>query len=202
MKKSTRRILTISLLAVLLVSMSVFASADGEFVDGDAWEIFTIGSANYTAHVHTDGEVYTDRIFDGAEPYYHTFGVEDSAGFFGTYSETVTFAHTTTSGSDFYISYVHAAGEDLQLYASFTTSGELTQNEQWHYIDPASPSGNYAVGVRFQGNYGTWQVSSGIVLQSIEDLQPAALPLPLYTGSGSITFAPTGTYYIAAYPCD
>lgn len=198
--KTSRKVFAFALIAVLLLSISATASATDGFVSGSAWEVFTVASKSYTAAVHTTARVYQVEIFDRAEEYYHTFSVEDQAEFGGAYSETVTFQHETTSGSDFYMSYVHAAGEDLNLYDSFTVAGEV---EDWSIfeINPAYPSGYYAVGVRFQGVEGTWSVASGITVNSLDNLTPAAVVLGS-TGSGTISFAPDGTYYIAAYPCE
>lgn len=200
MRKKIRRILGVTLALALMCSVILPASA--------ASVVVNFGSATCTVSVHPDliqdeygyyqthDKVTTLRIFS-ASLAEHSQGNDSYVYYTGTYDVTLEYNITATSGSYAQtLSYLHELMDEEGMLQSYSASGF---GEGLPIRVPANyPSGDYVAGIAFTYRDASWNVTSGVMINSQgETVSPYVVST--YSGSGRITYAPTGETEMAPY---
>lgn len=171
----------------------------------------TLGNKPYTIAVHPDliqdeyeryvveDKVTTIRIFSSGMAQ-HT-GQNDSWVYYtGSYNVSLSYNITATSGSYAQtLSYLHELMDEEGMLLSHSARGEGAGVPI--QIPKNYPPGDYVAGRAFVYRDASWSVTSGTVINSVEEtVSPDAVSM--YTGSGKITYAPTGETYYAPHRLD
>ena len=182
MKKNIYRIMTLTLLFVLIIQTVSFASAVSV-----NW---TDATGGHTAGVfNIVGTARTQALSKGYGTASHRQGIlGDYLYLYDDVSVTQSATITVTNGSFFYSSYVYQAMDLVGMYASHTATFNAGQMLT---IPPDAATGTYVFGIRFDCKNADWLVVDGITIMSADDT--ATQKVIEQTGSGTISFAPTGS---------
>lgn len=200
MRKKTRCILGFSLALALMCSVILPASA--------ASVVINLGSATYTVSVHPDliqdeygyyvthDKVTTVRIYSASLAEHN--GMETSYVYYtGSYDVSLSYNITATTGSYAQtLPYLHEMMNEEGMLQSHSVSGQ----EEWYVIEvPANfDAGDYVAGIAFTYRDASWNVTSGVMINSQgETVSPYVVPT--HSGSGRITYAPTGETALAPH---
>ena len=130
----------------------------------------------------------------GASATTHTLGdTDNTVSYFGSINMTL-YASYLSPGSS-YAAYL----ENAIIDAGFRISTNASQSAQTRtFTIPSSyASGRYCVGVIYNVAEGSWKITNGITASSTG---ASAEPYALELTSGTIAYAPTGTYDVYIVP--
>lgn len=182
MKKNIYRIMTLTLLFVLMLQTVPFASAVSI-----NW---TDATGGHTAGVYN--VVGTARTHELSKDYGNTSHKQGSASdvlkLINDISVTQTATFSVITGSLFYLDYVYQAMDLAGMLPSYTATIKANYTLP---IPSEALTGTYVFGVRFDCKDASWTVVDGITIMSADDA--ATQKVVERTGSGTISFAPTGS---------
>ena len=144
MKKNIRRVLSICLAVVLMLSMAVIASA--------ASKTITFEGGRYIVNVTRGSRNNVNKAISASPIKAHTYG--NLTGFYGGLSYNFTCSATPVTSP--FASHILSLYGDANLLQSISISGTVPNT--WYYTDRSDASGNYQLGISFTCFDAEWSV--------------------------------------------